>query len=81
MARIHEELYKKYLNDSDNHHGVVTHLEADILGSEAKWALGSITMNKARGGDGIPTELFQILKDDAIKVLHLICQPTWETQQ
>ena len=81
MARIHEELYKKYLNDPDNHDGVVTHLEPDILESEAKWALGSITMNKANGGDGIPTELFQILKDDAVKVLHSICQQIWKTQQ
>ena len=81
MARIHEELYKKYLNNPDNHDGVVTHLEPDILESEAKWALGSITMNKANGGDGIPTELFQILKDDAVKVLHSICQQIWKTQQ
>ena len=77
-----EELYKKKsLNDSDNHDGVVTHLEPDILEYEVKWALGSITMNKAGGGDGIPAELFQILKDDAVKVLHSICQPIWKTQQ
>ena len=67
------ELYRKGLNDPDNHSGVVTHLEPDILECEVKWALGSITMNKARGGDGIPAELFQILKDDAVKVLHSIC--------
>ena len=69
-----EELYKKGLNDPDNHHGVVTHLEPDILGYEIKWALRSITTNKGSGGDGIPVELFQILKDDAVKVLHSICQ-------
>ena len=69
-----EELYKKDLNDPDNHDGVITHLEPDILECEVKWALGSITMNKASGGGGIPPELFQILKDDAVKVLHLICQ-------
>ena len=68
-----EELYKKVLNDPDNHHGVITHLEPDILGCEIKWALGSITMNKASKSDGIPAELFQILKDDAVKVLHSIC--------
>ena len=76
-----EELYKKYLHDPDNHNGVFTHLEPDILEFEVKWALGSITMNKARGGDRIPVELFQILKDDAVKVLHLICQQIWKTQQ
>ena len=65
----------------DNHDGVITHLEPDILGCEVKWALGSITMNKASGGDGIPFELFQILKDDAVKVLHAICQQIWKTQQ
>ena len=65
----------------DNHDGVITHLEPDILKSEAKWALGSITMNKVSGGDGIPVELFQILKDDAVKVLHSICQQIWKTQQ
>ena len=69
-----KELYKKYFNDPDNHDSVVTHLEPDILECEVKWALGSITMNKASGGDGIPVELFQILKDDAVKVLHSICQ-------
>ena len=75
------ELYRKGLNDPDNHSGVVTHLEPDILECEVKWVLGSITMNKARGGDGIPAELIQILKDDAIKVLHSICQQIWKTQQ
>ena len=69
-----EELYKKYLHDPDNHDGVITHLEADIQQSKVKWALGSITTNKASVGDGIPAELFQILKDDALKVLHSICQ-------
>ena len=69
-----EELYKKDLHDPDNHDGVITHLEPDILECEVKWALGSITMNKASGGDGIPVELFQILKDDAVKALHSICQ-------
>jgi len=76
-----EELYKKDLHDPDNHDVVVTHLEPDILECEVKWALGSITMNKATGGDGIPVELFQILKDDAVYVLHSICQQTWKTQQ
>ena len=76
-----EELYKKDLNDPGNHDGVITHLEPDILECEVKWALGSITVNKASGGDGIPDELFQILKDDAVKVLHSICQQIWETQQ
>ena len=76
-----EELYKKELHDPDNHDGVITHLEPDILECEVKWALGSITMNKASGGDGIPVELFQILKDDAVKVLHSICQQIWKTQQ
>ena len=76
-----EELYKRYLNDPDNHDGVITHLEPDILGCKVKWALESITMNKASGGDGIPVELFQILKDDAIKVLHSIGQQIWKTQQ
>ena len=77
------ELYKKDLHDPDNHAGVITHthLEPDILECEVKWALGSITMNKASGGDGIPIELFQILKDDAVKVLHSICQQIWKTQQ
>ena len=69
-----EELYKKVLHDPDNHDGVITHLEPGILEYEVKWALGSITMNNASGGDGIPVELFQILKDDAVKVLHSICQ-------
>ena len=69
-----EELYKKGLNDPDNHDGVITHLEPDILEWEVKWALGSITMNKASGGDGNPGELFQVQKDDAVKVLHSICQ-------
>ena len=76
-----EELYKKHLQDSDNHDGVITHLEPDILECEVKWALGIITMNKASGGDGIPVELFQILKDDAVNVLHSICQQIWKTQQ
>ena len=76
-----EELYKKGLNDSDNHGGVITHLEPDILECEVKWAFGSITMNKASGGDGIPAELFQILKDNAVKVSHSICQQIWKTQQ
>ena len=75
------ELYKKDLHDPDNHHGVITHLEPDILECEVMWALGSITMNKASGGDGIPVELFQILKDDAVKVLHSIYQQIWKTQQ
>ena len=76
-----EELYKKHLHDPDNHNGVITHLEPDILEGEVKWTLGSIAMNKASGGDGIPVELFQILKDDAVKVLHSICQQIWNTQQ
>ena len=76
-----EELYKKDLHDPDNHDGVITHLEPDFLECEVKWALGSITRNKYRGGDGIPVELFQILKDDAVKVLHSICQHIWKTQQ
>ena len=76
-----EELYRKDLNDTDNHDGVITHLEPDILESEVKWALGGITMNKVTGGDGIPAELFQILKDDAVKVLHSICQRIWKTPQ
>ena len=69
-----------FLNDPDNDDGVVTHLESDILECEVKWALGTITMSKASGGDGIPAELFQILKDEAIKVLHSICQQIWKTQ-
>ena len=76
-----EELYKKDLHDLDNHDGVIIHLEPDILECEVRWALESITMNKASGGDGIPVELFQILKDDAVKVLHSICQHIWKTQQ
>ena len=76
-----EELYKKDLHNPDNHDGVSTHLEPDILECEVKWALGSIITNKTSGGDGIPVELFQILKDDAVKVLHSICQQTWKTQQ
>ena len=76
-----EELYKKDLDDPDNHNGVITHLEPDILEWKVKWASGSITRNKANGGDGIPVELFQILKDDAVKVLHSICQQIWKIQQ
>ena len=76
-----EEQYRKDLHDQDNHNGVITHLEPDILECEVKWALESITTNKASGGDGIPVELFQILKDDAMKVLHSICQEIWKTQQ
>ena len=76
-----EELYKKDLHDPDNHDGVITDLEPDILEYEVKWALESTTTNKASGGDGIPVELFQILKDDAVKVLHSICQQIWKTQQ
>ena len=76
-----EELYKKDLHDQDNHDGVITHLEPDILECEVKWAWEGITTNKASGGDGIPVELFQILKDDAVKVLHSICQQIWKTQQ
>ena len=76
-----EELYKKHLHGPDNHDGVIIHLKPDILESEVKWGLGSITTNKASGGDGIPGELFQILKDDAVKVLHSICQQIWKTQQ
>ena len=83
MARIHRRFIqkKKDLNDPDNHDGVITRLEPDILECKAKRALGSITMNKASGGDRIPPELFQILKDDAAKVLHSICQQIWKTQQ
>ena len=76
-----EELYKKDLHDPDNHKRVLTHLEPDILECEIKWALGRITMNKVSGGDGIPVELFQILKDDPVKVLNSICQQIWKTQQ
>ena len=76
-----EELYKKHLHDPDNHDDVITNLQPDILECEVNWALESITTNKASGGDGIPVELFQILKDDAVKVLHSICQQVWKTQQ
>ena len=76
-----EELYKKGIHDPDNHDGVITHLEPDVLECEVKWALGSITMNKTNGCDGIPVELFQILKHDAVKVLHSIYQQIWKTQQ
>ena len=76
-----EELYKKDLHDPDNCDDVITHLESDILECKVEWALGSITMNKASGGDRIPVELFQILKDDAMKVLHSVCQKIWKTQQ
>ena len=76
-----EELYKKDLHDPDNHNGVITHLEPDILECKVKWAIESITTNKASGYDGIPVKLFQILKDDAVKVLHSICQQIWKTQQ
>ena len=76
-----EELYKKHLHDQDNHDGVITHLEPDILECEVKWVLGSITMNKPSGGDGIPAELIKTLKDDTVKVLHSIGQQTWKTQQ
>ena len=81
MARIHRRTVQKNLHDPDNHDGVITLLEPDILECEVKWALKSIITNKASGGDGIPVELFQILKDDAMKVLHLICQQIWKTQQ
>ena len=80
MARI-EELHKKDLNDQDDDDGVVTHQEPDILECEVEWALGSISTNKASGGDGIPAELFLILKDDAVKVLHSLCKQIWKTQQ
>ena len=76
-----EELYRKDLHNPDNHNGVITHLDPDILECEVKWALGSISMNKANGGDGITVKLFQIVKDDAMKVLHSICQQIWKTQQ
>ena len=75
------ELYKKHLHDPDNHDGMITHLEPDILKCKVKWALGSITMNKANGGDGIPVELFQVLKDDAMRVLHSTCQQIYKSQQ
>ena len=82
MARIHRKtIQKKDLNDPDNHDGTISHLESDILQCEVKWALGSTTTNKARGGDGIPAELFQILKDDAVNMLHSICQQIWKPQQ
>ena len=81
MEEYTEELYKKDLNDPDNHNGVITHLEPDILECDVKWALGSIITNKASGGNEIPVELFQILKDDAVKVLHSIYQQIWKTQQ
>ena len=81
VARITEELYKKYLYNPDNHEGVIIHLEPNILECDVKWALGSIITNKASGGDGIPVELFQLLKDDAVKVLRSICQQIWKTQQ
>ena len=81
MARIHRRTIKKDLHDPDNHDGVITQLEPDILECEVKWALGSITMNKASSGDGFPVELFQILKDNAVKMLHSICQQIWKTQQ
>ena len=77
----HTELYKKDLNDPDNHDGMITHLEPDILECKVKCALGNITKNKASGGDGIPIELFQILKDDAVTVLHSVCQQIWKTQR
>ena len=81
MARIHRRTVQKDLHDPDNHDGVITHLEPDILECEVKWPLGSITTNKASGGDGIPVELFQILNVDAMKVLHSICQQIWKAQQ
>ena len=81
MARIHRRTVQKYLHDPDNHDGVIPDLEPDILECEVKWAIESITMNKASGGDGIPVELFQIQKDDAVKVLHSVCQQIWKTQQ
>ena len=78
MARIHRRTVQKNLHDPYNHDGVITHLEPDILECEVKWVLGSITMNKANGGVGIPVELFKILKDDAVKVIHSICQQIWK---
>ena len=81
MARIYRRTIQKNLHDPDNHNGVITHLEPDMLECEVKWALESITTSKASVGDGIPVELFQILKDDAVKVLHSICQQIWKTQQ
>ena len=76
-----EELYKKDLHDQENHDGMITHLEPEVLECEVKWALGSVTMNKASGDDGIPAELFQILKDYIVKVLHSVCQKMWKSQQ
>ena len=81
MARIHRGTAQKDLHDTDNQDGVISHLEPDILECEVKWVLGNITMIKSSGGDGIPVELFQVLKDDAVKVLHSICQQIWKTQQ
>ena len=81
MARTHRRTVQKDLHDPDNHDGVTNHLEPEILECEVKWALESITTNKASGGDGIPVELFQILKDDAVKVLHSMCQKIWKTEQ
>ena len=81
MARIHRRTIQKYLHNPDNHNGMITHLEPDILECEVKWALDSITTNKASGCDGIPVELFQTLKDDAVKGLHSICQQIWKTWQ
>ena len=81
LQKYTEELYTKDLHDPNNHDGVITHLEPDTLQCEVKWALGKITTNKASGSGGIPAELFQILKDDAVKVLHSICQQIWKTQQ
>ena len=81
MARIHRRTVQKDLHDPGNHNDVITHLEPDILKCKIKWALGRITMNKASGGDGIPVELFQILKDNTVKVLHYVSQQVWKTQQ
>ena len=81
VARIHRKTVQKGLNDPDNHNGMITHLEPDILECEVKWALGSITINRTSRGDGIPAELFQNLKGDAVKVLHSICRQIWKTQQ
>ena len=81
MARTHRKLYKKCLNDLDYRDSVITHLEPDILQCEVKWTVGNIPTNKASGGDGIPTELFQILSDDAVKTMHSICQKIWKIQQ
>ena len=81
MARIHRGTAQKDLHDTDNQDGVISHLEPDILECEVKWVLGNITMIKSSGGDGIPVELFQVLKDDAVKVLHSLCQQIWKTQQ